>query len=485
MSIARLLSPNDRMVRFLLAPLLVIVATCLDRNYQTDLWHHLARGRLIVAEGRLVDDDRFTYTVAGQPLRDASWGWQVAFYHLYRLGGLELVQVVNSLLLGLTVALLVAQAWRRSGSLTAASLFSVVAVLGLWQILLIRTQTASLLLFVLLSLILDLSRSHRGWLCLPPVLLALWANLHGGFPVGLILVGCYVMGNALDNGVRSALPLAGCLLACVAATCVNPYAWHIYEYVLLTSGTASARRIDEWLPPGLSLLIAKVWVLTLVALLILLARSTRRPDWREICLLGCFLPLACGSARMIAWWLLLVTPVLAAQLAGAWPGLERLDKDSERPSLGAALSLAGLVLIAVLSLPWLERFNPVFRIPGRAHRVESDLQQVADLLAQHPGNGRIFTRFSWGEYLGWALHPECTVFMDGRIEIIPDRVWAEYQAVNQAHAEWQAILDRYAVNILVLDEGGHHADLIEQVRRTGRWCERGRFGDALVFEHAE
>ncbi len=70
---------------------------------------------------------------------------------------------------------------------------------------------------------------------------------------------------------------------------------------------------------------------------------------------------------MIAWWLLLVTPVLAAQLAGAWPGLERLDKDSERPSLGAALSLAGLVLIAVLSLPgW--SVSTVFRIPGRAPR---------------------------------------------------------------------------------------------------------------------
>ena len=360
-----------------------------------------------------------------------------------------------------------------------------VAVLGLWQILLIRTQTASLLLFVLLSLILDLSRSHRGWLCLPPILLALWANLHGGFPVGLILVGCYVVGNALDNGVRSALPWAGCLLVCVAATCVNPYGWHIYEYVLLTSGTASARRIDEWLPPGLSLLIAKVWVLTLVALLILLARSRRRLDWRELCLLGCFLPLACGSARMIAWWLLLVTPVLVAQLAGAWPGLERFDKDSDRPSLGAALSVAGLVMVAVLSLPWLERINPVFRIPGRAHRVESDLQQVADLLAEQPGNGRIFTRFSWGEYLGWALHPEHTVFMDGRIEIIPDQVWADYQAVNQAHVEWQTILDRYAVNILVLDESGHHADLIEQVRRTGQWCERGRFGDAQVFERSE
>ena len=37
--------------RLLLAPALIFVATAIDRNYQTDLWHHLARGRLIAAEG--------------------------------------------------------------------------------------------------------------------------------------------------------------------------------------------------------------------------------------------------------------------------------------------------------------------------------------------------------------------------------------------------------------------------------------------------
>src|SRR5438874_11510849 len=98
----RLLLPTGRWVRALLAPVLVFVATAIDRNYQTDLWHHLARGRAIVAEGRLLDADRFTFTVAGQPLRDVNWGWQVLFYHLDELGGLPLVQVANSAILAFT-----------------------------------------------------------------------------------------------------------------------------------------------------------------------------------------------------------------------------------------------------------------------------------------------------------------------------------------------------------------------------------------------
>src|SRR5947209_17119031 len=182
----RLPLPTGRWVRALLAPALVFVAASLDRNYQTDLWHHLARGRAIVAEGRLLDADRFTFTVAGRPLQDANWAWQVLFYRLYELGGLPLVQAANAAALALAVALLVRLAWRRSGSPAAAGGVGVFVVFGLWQLLLIRPQTLSLLLFVLLSTVLEEARHRPRLLLLPPLLLALWVNLHGGFPIGLV-----------------------------------------------------------------------------------------------------------------------------------------------------------------------------------------------------------------------------------------------------------------------------------------------------------
>src|SRR6516165_10692658 len=111
-----LLRPTDRLVRVLLVPSLVFIATSIDRNYQTDLWHHLARGRVLVEEGVLLDNDRFTYTVPGLPFHDVNWGWQAGFYLLFRAGGLPLVQTINSSVLALTMGLLVALARRRSGS---------------------------------------------------------------------------------------------------------------------------------------------------------------------------------------------------------------------------------------------------------------------------------------------------------------------------------------------------------------------------------
>src|SRR5262245_23609382 len=90
-----------------IAPAVIFVTTAIDRSYQTDFWHHLARGRAIIAEGRIVDEDPFTYTVPGQPMHETNWLTQVLYAVLYRYGGLELAQLVNSLALAATMSLLV------------------------------------------------------------------------------------------------------------------------------------------------------------------------------------------------------------------------------------------------------------------------------------------------------------------------------------------------------------------------------------------
>ena len=119
--------------------------------------------------------------------------------------------------------------------------------------------------------------------------------------------------------------------------------------------------------------------------------------WRDTCLVCCFLPLACGSVRHGGLVAAHLAPLLAEHLADLWPRLRQQDDD--RPSVGAAISVIGLLAALVLSLPWLEITTPSSGGRAGRHRVESDLQAVADWIADAP-NVRIFTRFSWGEYLG-------------------------------------------------------------------------------------
>src|SRR5258708_25408166 len=78
--------PTNNWVRFLFAPILVFIATSVDRNYQTDFWHHLARGQAMAEQGRLVNQDLFTYTVAGVSFQDANWLTQLNYHYIFQAG---------------------------------------------------------------------------------------------------------------------------------------------------------------------------------------------------------------------------------------------------------------------------------------------------------------------------------------------------------------------------------------------------------------
>jgi hypothetical protein len=182
---------------------------------------------------------------------------------------------------------------------------------------------------------------------------------------------------------------------------------------------------------------------------------------------------------MVAWWLLVIAPFLAARLAVLLPRLA--DEEAPRPTPGAALACALILLVALTSMPGLDHLNPLLTLKSQAP-VENDLERVrAKLLEEMPGR-RIFTRFEWGEYLTWSFYPEFKVFMDGRIEIYPDHVWEEYSDLTQGKENWHEVLDQYRVDALVLDRDYHaRTGLLPRVEAAGVWRRVFESGPALVY----
>jgi hypothetical protein len=471
-------------------PALVFMALATDRNHLADFWHHLARGRAIAAEGRLVDEDRFTFTVPGKPFQDVNWLSQLAYHGLFTAGGLDLVRCVNAAILAAAMALLVWHCRRVSGSWVVGAGVGVLTFFGMWNVLSIRPQTFSLLLFAGLYAALDGSERRPALLWLAPPLLALWANLHGAFPAGLMLIGCFLAAAAWRawraGGLLRDRPcrrLALCLGASALATLLNPYGIGIYTYVGMTSNTAAARRIDEWIPPTLDQPIGLAFFLSLPLLagLVLAAwkRGKRTLSAREVALIACFLPLACGSIRMVAWWLLVIAPMLAVRLADLLPAAVAIPED--KPAAGAAVPFVVIVLAVVFCLPGLQTYNPLLAA-RTGPRVEDDLEAVHRHLRSSAVGGRVFSRFEWAEYLTWAGSPRFTVFMDGRIEIYPDTVWDQYAAVTCGREGWESILAGYGVDYLLLDAEYHaRTGLLERVARSSTWRPTFRAGAAVLY----
>ena len=106
-----------------------------------------------------------------------------------------------------------------------------------------RPHLFSFLFLVLFHYLLEHWRRRGGrrlWL-LPPLML-LWANLHGGFAAGFLLLGAYLVGTAAGmigagtEACRTArgrmAELLGVAAACLAATLVNPYGWRLLLFPL-------------------------------------------------------------------------------------------------------------------------------------------------------------------------------------------------------------------------------------------------------------
>jgi hypothetical protein len=476
--------PALETVWLVLAPALVFVVTGMDRGYQTELWQHLARGRLIAREGHVVSVDRFTFTVPGRDLYDNNWLSQLLYYGLHSLGGLELVQLANSLALAAAVGLLVHLCRRAAaGSARIAAAVGVCAFLGLWQTLLIRPQSFSMLLFVVLYALLLAAHRRPSLLWLVPPLMALWANVHGGFAVGLLLILAFAGPEVLRRltakaaGPQPLWPWLACPVAAALATLLNPYGWGVYLYAGNLSALGVARGIEEWLPPSLGTLIGLVFLASLGCVAGVALRSRERLTLRDVCILIGFALPACMSVRMTVWWFLAAAPVAARLLAGLKAATAPEDRPRASPAAGVAL--AGIMLVCLGSLPWLEGVNPLFGAIRSPHRTESALGGLVEALPA--GRPRIFARMEWANFLAWRLEGQGSVFVEGHVELYPQEVWDQYVTVNDGRPGWQDVLDRHDVRFLLLDQT-YQSALLSEVRHSNTWSPVAQAADAVLFE---
>ncbi|MHB0997250.1 MAG: hypothetical protein ACYC2I_12845 [Elusimicrobiales bacterium] len=230
-----------------------------------DLWWHLSAGKYIVTNLRLPAADFLSWTEGGAPWTDFEWLAQIVYYGVYALGGKAGFFLLKMAVLGATLP--VYYSILKLNGLRGAAFFALPA----WGLALmansdLRPENFSVLFFALLLLKLETARLKGGWRASPgnlaglALFFALWANLHAGFPYGLLLLAAYCTGNFLE---RKAWPAAAeqpgllppvFLAAALAGTLLNPWGYKIYSILLAHAADsgALARYLAEWAPPSLA-----------------------------------------------------------------------------------------------------------------------------------------------------------------------------------------------------------------------------------------
>ncbi len=135
--------------------------------------------------------------------------------------------------------------WRQMhGPVDIRLVLFALACAGATTIWSVRPQVFSI---VMLPVIAILVARDRWWL-IPPAI-ALWANLHAGVAMGLVVVGASVAAAVRDR--EYLLPRAACFAASVAATLATPLGVRSWTELVASVARSRANRIQEWQPTPL------------------------------------------------------------------------------------------------------------------------------------------------------------------------------------------------------------------------------------------
>ncbi|TMC60730.1 MAG: hypothetical protein E6J17_09475, partial [Chloroflexi bacterium] len=345
-----------------LAVVLPVLGALLASLSSVDLAYHLRAGAMILDSGAIPTRDTFTFTSAGAPWLDQQWGAQVILATVYRLAGWTGLVVLRAALVGMLFAVVLATC-RRAGLNGRVAAWLTLAVFVVTAVALaLRPQLFGMLLFALVAYLVVDRRAHpnRLWLVMPIV--AVWANLHGSFFLGPLIVGLAWLSDVHDRVPKAGRTLAAALLAAVAA-CLNPFGPQVWVYAAgLTTNAGVTARITEWQPTSAWSVPGLLFFASALAVAVLVARSRRDVAWPALLWLAIFFAIGIYAARGVAWWpigiLPVVAPLLAARAAGAaQPTTER----PRRPNLAIA---GAIVLGAVALLPVWRPIDPGLGAPA-------------------------------------------------------------------------------------------------------------------------
>src|ERR1039457_681710 len=426
----------------ILALAAILLMACFSTEVaDSDTWLHLETGKYVVEHHQIPIPDPFSFTTyLGKPLPGEetvrafnlthSWLGQAIIYLADAAGGFGRMVLLRAFLMTAFCALAGLWTWRRSqsfyGALAAAFVTGFIASYFSSD----RPYQITYVLIAATILILE----YRRWMWLLPPLFLFWANWHGGFFMGFVVLGIYcaeslwqrLRGRPEPGERRLWLVTA----VCVPAAFLNPngfltlYILLAYNQSSLTSTIYEWQKPPLWPPSFLNLLL-----LAAVAVLVWQRRRTRLADWLLLLLFGAAYLSAVRNSNLLG----LVAPAL---IASYLPCKRIPPRWTEW--------VAALVLMAAIAVPFAR--HRAFQLRYAEWKYPAGAADF--LLAQHITQP-MFQSFDKGGYLVWRCWPEERSFIDGRG--LNETAFADYQRMVKYLPGARELLDRYGIQVVVMN----------------------------------
>lgn len=423
-----------------------------------DLWLQEAIGRLIWTSGEIPRTALFPFTEASQfPFHAHEWLASLAFYFLdHWLGQRNLIFVKG--LLGLALfGLCWRLSFRLNRSLFASVVVSLAAMVAANYRCYLRPELfAQLFTVIVLSLLVEF-KAGGGWrnllACVPVALL--WANIHGSFPVALVLAAAFAAGAAIEglaatnNGrlrasARSAWPYLICAALMALVMLLNPYGARLFRFAWDLENAAFLRSyIYEWTPTLHGMFVGSrgfwaflAFLIFSTAVLFVGRRNVPVAGW--LLLLG-FGILALRTQRHIVFFAMVSVYPLSAAFRSL---VARFEASSAAHGAILALLVASAGLIV--------RYGNLYG--GYPYYVVSNnfSLPLVEFLDRPRLRGNVLNSYELGSELIYRYYPRLRPAIDSRVDVYGEKYFLELLRLNSDERALKAFIARYHVDYILL-----------------------------------
>ncbi len=476
----------------LLATLVPIALQKPMLNSDGDLARHLRHGHYMFEHGALIREDPFSFTRPGAPFIGFEYGSQLVYALAERAGGLPAIAILAGLLIALTYTLLTRFLLsHRVDPLLACLTVGLAIALGSehWTA---RPHLFSILAVVILLAMLERG-SRRAVALTTAMLFVVWANLHGGFVYGWVLIVVYLGGSLGEVfwGDERALwservrTYGTMLISSVVATFLNPHGLELHRHLFGFFGTPFLRdNTAEFASPNFHEPAGKAFLGVLLLCLLSLSLH-RRPTLPRLFLICAGIAFALIAVRNIPLFGLTALPILALHFDEVWrrlPDPRRVRGRFEITSRSTA------------TLPWMV---PVVLLMGSlalgrgrlgsAQLIRDEFDATIFPVAAvsrargHDLKGRLYHEFAWGGYLLYAW-PQQKIYIDGGTDFFGEALFREYSMIKGMAPGWRDRLQARDISLLLL---GRETPISHQVARDGTWTMWYCDSLAVIFRRSE
>jgi hypothetical protein len=453
-------SKSQLIEKISLAILMLLCAVLVFYRIQdADFFWHIANGKAMLEQGRIINEEIFSYTRSGVRFSNHEWLSQILFYFTYKTSGTLGVVLLKCIITAFIAFFTFKTARMVGAGISLSFLLVLVALLAGVARYRERPEIFSLLFISLLQFILygiKTNNLHRRLVFIIPILMVLWDVMHGAI-YGLVILSAFVLSETITSALpvlaRNHARIAGVrverkylktiwtgYLITLGAMVINPYGIRAYDiFIEFLTSNKMVFATNEFTPPTLTdfplfwLLFVLVTVLTLI--------SRKDVDLAQMSILVPFAALALKYNRITVVFELLVIPVLAYYASRI---RERLR--GGRPLVIVSRALYSLTLTLVLFYVIMLKFAYADNPMTFGYNVNGILQPigVTRFIEQSGLKGNMYNPGHFGGYFAYHLYPERKIFMYNHHVIFRDfpSIIEQTKFLDDFNIQF-AVLERY------------------------------------------